>query len=102
MKGATVQRTNVVLHPDRTRVLLRPFLLPNEPRARTICAQVMALPEDEVLALWEQVRAEFGERHAKTREFLRRRFEQARPCLRADGPLSEERALLLGAYFSHE
>ncbi len=102
MKGATVQRTNVVLHPDRTRVLLRPFLLPNEPRARAICAQVMALPEHEVLALWEQVRAEFGERHAKTREFLRRRFEQARPCLHADGPLSEERALLLGAYFSHE
>ncbi len=101
MNAATVQRTNVTLHPDRTRVLLRPFLLPNEPRARKICAQVTALPESEVHTLWEQVQAEFGERHAKTREFLRRRFEQARPCLRTNGKLSEERELLLGAYFSH-
>ena len=102
MNPALVQRTSVVLHPDRTRVLLRPFLLPNEPRARTICAQVMALPEGEVHALWEQVQTEFSERHAKTLEFLRRRFEQARPCLRTDGPLSEEQQLLLGAYFSQE
>jgi len=62
----------------------------------------MALPESEVHTLWEQVQAEFGERHAKTREFLRRRFEQARPCLHTDKKLSKERALLLGAYFSHE
>jgi len=102
MHAATVQRTNVTLHPDRTRVLLRPFLLPNDARARKICAQVMALPEREVHTLWAQVRAEFGERHAKTREFLRRRFEQARPCLRTDKKLSKERTLLLGAYFSHE
>ena len=102
MNAATVQRTNVTLHPDRTRVLLRPFLLPNEPRARKICAQVMALPESEVHTLWERVQAEFGERHAKTREFLRRRFEQARPCLGSDEKLSQERELLLGAYFSHE
>jgi predicted GH43/DUF377 family glycosyl hydrolase len=102
MSAATVQRSHVVLHPDRTRVLLRPFLLPNEPRARTICAQVMALSEREVRTLWQQVRAEFGERHAKTLEFLRRRFEQARPCLRPDLKLSRQRELLLGAYFSHE
>ncbi|MBN2505340.1 MAG: glycoside hydrolase family 130 protein [Verrucomicrobia bacterium] len=102
MNAAAVQRTNVVLHPDRRRVLLRPFLLPNEPRARTICAQVMAIPERDVHALWAQVQAEFGKRHARIREFLRRRFEQARPCLRTDGKLSEERELLLGAYFSHE
>lgn len=102
MNAAAIQRTNVTLHPDRTRVLLRPFLLPDEPRARTICAHVMALPEREVRALWKQVQAEFGERHAKTREFLRRRFEQARPCLRTDQKLSRERTLLLGAYFSHE
>jgi len=102
MSIATAQRTNVVLHPDCTRVLLRPFLLPNEPRARTICAQVMALPESQVQTLWAQVQAEFGDRHAKTRTFLQRRFEQARPSLRAAGELSQERELLLGAYFSHE
>ena len=91
-----------MLHPDRTRVLLRPFLLPNDPRAVRICGEVMALPESEVHTLWEEVKAEFGERHAKTDAFLQRRFEQVRPCLRPGQKLSKERQLLLGAYFSHE
>jgi predicted GH43/DUF377 family glycosyl hydrolase len=102
MKTIGVKRTQVILHPDRTRVLLRPFLLTNDRRAVNLCAQVMALPEGEVHALWEQVRAEFGERHVKIEGFLRRRFERVRPCLPTDQKLSEERELLLGAYFSHE
>ena len=102
MKTATVQRTQVILHPDRSRVLLRPFLLPSDPRATRICAQVMALPEAEVHALWQQVTMEFGGRHAKTRDYLKTRFEQVRRCLQTDENLSEERQLLLGAYFCHE
>ena len=102
MKTATVQRSEVILHPDRSRVLLRPFLLPNDPRAVRICAQVMALPETEVHVLCQQVKTEFGDRHAKTRDFLKARFEQVRRCLHNDENLSEERQLLLGAYFSHE
>ena len=102
MKTIAVQRTNLVLQPDRKRVLLRPFLLTNDKRARLLCAQVMALPESEVQALWEQVQAEFGERHAKIDEFLQRRFEQVRPCLPTNRKLSAERQLLLGAHFSHE
>jgi predicted GH43/DUF377 family glycosyl hydrolase len=102
MKTATVQRSQVILHPDRSRVLLRPFLHPSDPRAARICAQVMALPETEVHSLWQQVSVEFGERHAKTRDFLNTRFEQVRPCLHTEDHLSEERQLLLGAYFSNE
>ena len=102
MKTIAVQRSNLVLQPDRKRVLLRPFLLPNDERAHTICAQVMALPENEVHVLWEQVRAEFGERHAKTHEFLQRRFAQVQHCFSADQKPSEERQLLLGAFFCHE
>lgn len=102
MKTAAVQRTQVILHPDRTRVLLRPFLLPTEPRALRICQQVTALPESEVQALWERVRNEFGERHAKPLDFLQRRFEQIRPFLPVGKDFSKERQLLLGAYFSHE
>ena len=102
MKTISIRRTHIILHPDRTRVLLRPFLLTYDRRAIKLCAQVMALPESEVHALWEQVRAEFGERHVKIEEFLRRRFERVRRCLHPDQKLSEERELLLGAYFSHE
>lgn len=112
MKTVHLKRTEVVLHPDRTRVLLRPFLLSNEPpgalpgaplqRALRICASVTALPEGEVRALWKEVEAEFGGRHTKTHRFLLSRFEQVRPLLKGAQGFSEERSLLLGAYFSHE
>ena len=71
--------SNGLLQLPRARMFLRPFLLPNEPRARAIGAQVMALPESEVQALWAQVRAEFGDRHATTIEFLQRRLAVAVP-----------------------
>jgi predicted GH43/DUF377 family glycosyl hydrolase len=102
VKTISVQRTTVTLLPDRTRVLARPFRPMSDQRAVKICARVMALPESEVHALLEQVRAEFGERHPKSREFLKRQFEEARPSLLNGQRLSEERKLLLGGYFTHE
>jgi predicted GH43/DUF377 family glycosyl hydrolase len=62
----------------------------------------MALPEAEVSELWAQVRTEFGDRHAKILDFLKGRFAQVRPFIGSKKPISEERGLLLGAYFSHE
>jgi hypothetical protein len=102
MKAVSLQRTNVILQPDRTRVLIRPFLLTHDQRARRICAQVMALPESEVHTQWQQVQAEFGGRHTGILDFLRQRFELVRPHLRPKKKLSEERELLLGAHFTHE
>ncbi|MGD0057811.1 MAG: glycoside hydrolase family 130 protein [Verrucomicrobiia bacterium] len=102
MWAPNIRRTNVILHPDRTRVLLRPFLLTYDRRAINLCAQVMALPESDVQTLLQQVRAEFGDRHVKIDEFLMRRFDRVRPCLRTNAEPSEERKLLLGSYFSHE
>jgi hypothetical protein len=102
MKAVSVKRSNLVLHPDRTRVLMRPFNPTNDQRAARICAHVMALPENEVHRLLDQVQAEFAERHLKIGKFLRRRFEQIRSYLAADQPISEERELLLGAHFTHE
>ena len=102
MKTINVKRTTVKLFPDRTRVLARPFRPMSDQRAVKICARVMALPESEVHALLEEVRAEFGERHPKTGEFLKRQFDAVRPYLLNGQRLSEERKLLLGGYFTHE
>ncbi len=102
MKTATVQRDQVILRPDPTRVLLRPFVKPTEPRAKRIVSEVLALTEKEVHSLWVQVRAEFGGRHTRAPDFLKRRFEQVRAVHDTGGELSEERQMLLGAYFSHE
>ena len=102
MSAPSVRRSDLVLRPDRTRVLARPLNVANRTRAGRISALVLALPEDQVRTLLEQVEAEFGERHVQIREFLRRRLDQVRPMLRISQTLSEERELLLGAYFTHE
>ena len=102
LKPVPVTRSDLVLLPDPTRVLVRPFHPSNRQRVANIGALVMALPEAELGTLLAQVETEFGERHVRVLDFLRRRFEQVRPWLRSSGGLSDERKLLLGAYFAHE
>lgn len=102
MKPINVNRTKITLYPDSKRVLVRPFHFMSGERASEICARVMALSEDEVHTLLGQLWTEFDGRHKKIREFFRRRFEEVRPYLLSDRKLSEERALLVGGYFSHE
>lgn len=102
MTALAVVRSDLVLRPDRTRVLARPFRPANRQRATSLCALVASLPEAEVLSLLESVEAEFGDRHVKMLDFLMRRFEAVRSSLRPGVELSEARRLLLGAYFTHE
>src|SRR5258706_949922 len=101
-KTIQVKRTGVMLCPDRSRVLIRPFTPFGDRRAVNICARVMAMPESDVCMLLQQVLAEFGERHQQIKRLLQARFEQAREYLLTDQPLSVERKQLLGAYFTHE
>jgi len=101
MQPIDVKRSTVILDPDRTHVLARPFRLISDRRSTKISARVMALPECEVHTLLAGVRAEFGDRQVKIDEFLRRRFDAISPLINGQ-PLSEERKLLLGGYFAHE
>ncbi len=102
MKTIDVVRSKVILDPDRTHVLARPFRLMSDKRSIKITARVMALPEEDVHALLEGVRIEFGGRQVKIDDFLMRRYNEVSPCLLNGQVLSEERKLLLGGYFTHE
>src|SRR5438270_7549301 len=97
-----VKRTGIVLKPTNSRVMIRPFEIPNENRIEKITARVTALPEAEVEGLLEKVMQEFRGRHQRTREFFLHRFEQVRRHLLTDLPLSENRRLLIGSYFTSE
>jgi predicted GH43/DUF377 family glycosyl hydrolase len=98
----SIRRTNTRLLPDRSRVLVRPFRLTSEQRAINLCARVMSLTEDEVRKLLADVTAEFSERHQQMRDLLKARFDQVKGFLLTNQKLSEERKLLIGAYFTHE
>lgn len=95
-------RTGIVLRPDPTRVLFRPFELGSNTRLLKIIARVSSLTEDEVQSKLQEVINEFGSRHYKLERFFQKRFEQIKPHLLTDEPLTMDRKLLLGAYFTME
>lgn len=97
-----IERTATILHPDQSRVLLRPFIHGDHRRSARIVARVVALPEETICALLEGVCAEFSQRHHDIRGTFLERFEQVRELLKPDQVLSEMRRLLIGSCFLAE
>jgi predicted GH43/DUF377 family glycosyl hydrolase len=67
-----------------------------------IIDRIMALPEPQVVLLLEQVTADFSQRHLYLWLRFLNRFEQLRELMPADAIISEQRRLLIGAYFLAE
>jgi predicted GH43/DUF377 family glycosyl hydrolase len=97
-----VTRTGIVLKPDPSRVLFRPFTTVGQDRPLRLIARVLALPETEVALMLTQVLAEFKTRHQRLLDYFLERYEAIRHLLPTDQKLSQDRKLLLGAYFTHE
>jgi predicted GH43/DUF377 family glycosyl hydrolase len=97
-----LKRTATILNPDQSRVLLRPFNPGDSERVTRIIARIMALPEEAVGPLLDEISDEFSQRHLHIRILFLERFEQVREYLAATGCLSEARRLLIGSYFLAE
>lgn len=97
-----LRRTGVLLTPDRSRVLFRPFELHDDQRITRIVSRVMQLSEADVEHLLQVVMAEFHGRHRRLEQFMLKRFEAVRPYLLTDNPISRNRQLLMGSYFTQE
>src|ERR1041384_6028984 len=96
------KRIGPTLVPDRTRVLMRPFLPTTEDIARRIVARILALSEAEVERALAGVMAEFGDRHQAVETFFQNRFSQVRHLIAGRKKPSPNRQLLIGSYFTHE
>jgi predicted GH43/DUF377 family glycosyl hydrolase len=97
-----LKRTATILNPDQSRVLLRPFNPGGPERVARIIARIMALPEERVGPLLDEVSAEFCQRHQELHKVFLERFEQVRESLSPDQDLTEKRRLLIGSYFLAE
>src|SRR5215831_8045472 len=97
-----IKRTDIILKPTNSRVVIRPFEPTSDNRIEKIIARVSSLPEDQVERLLDKVMQEFRERHQRTREFFLHRFDQVRNHMLTDQPLSKNRRMLIGAYFTQE
>jgi len=97
-----ITRTGIVLKPDASRVLFRPFNPAGDERPLRLLARILSLPEAETVTMLAQVLAEFKTRHQRLLDYFLVRFESVRHLLPTDQALSEDRKLLIGAYFTHE
>jgi predicted GH43/DUF377 family glycosyl hydrolase len=102
MKRPLVTRLDNILNPSHERVLIRPFLPHDENRCYRIIARVTALSEAAVAELLARVLEEFSARHQDIRAVLARHYKMVEQWTITDDELSEERRLLIGAYFTQE
>ncbi len=97
-----LRRTGVVLRPNPSRVLFRPLHPGSEERVSRIVQRVLAMSEEGVGETLKNVFLDFGNRHKKLRDFFLTRFENVCPPDARSPVFSENRRLLIGAYFSQE
>ncbi|MGD0365762.1 MAG: glycoside hydrolase family 130 protein, partial [Bryobacteraceae bacterium] len=97
-----LKRTATILCPDQSRVLLRPFSPGDSQRVGDILGRIMAIPEEQVGALLDDISLEFSQRHREIRQSFMERYEQIRDPLTPDGEISQPRRMLIGSYFLAE
>jgi len=97
-----VKRSDAELAPDPTRVLLRSFTPGDVPRLERIVTGIMSIFENEVGPLLDAISAKFSGRHQQVGHLFKERFRQLREVVPLDQHLSEQRQLLIGAYFVSE
>lgn len=103
-------RCPVVLKPDARRTVLRPFL-PEYPaaysggeggRVRAIIGRILGLEQSILSRGIERVADLIENRHRDSAKNLLRRFEEVKASVPAGANLTEDRKLLIGAFFSEE
>ena len=88
--------------PDSSRVLMRPFRPSTDDISRRVAARVMALADEQVTELLQQVLAEFAIRHGRVEEIFLKRFANLQIHLEPGAQPSPERQMLIVAHFTNE
>ncbi len=94
--------TGILLRPDSSRVVVRPFIPVNVASIEHIVARALSLSESATESELARVRAEFAGRHLDLDKSWRTHFEKVRDHIPQADQLSETRRLFLGALFSGE
>lgn len=97
-----VKRTNIILKPDISRVLLRPFFPGTDERAKKVISRILSLPNSQIKSELRHVLDSFENRHNNLKEKFIQRSEEILKQLSVFENLSNDKKLLIGAYFCHE
>ncbi len=101
-----VNRSHIRLKANHNKVIIN-FLdlgvnTNNTSRVNRLINTVLALPENELKALYEEIKNNFGSRHRNFEHYLRINFNKIQSILPKDQEISDLRSLVMGAYFSKE
>jgi len=96
------ENSKILLSPDQTRIIQRPFIPRNESQAVNIISRVMALPEEAVRNRLNKVLNDFSSRYENIETIFLEHYEIIRLFLFTDLQPSKERKLLIGSYFTGE
>jgi predicted GH43/DUF377 family glycosyl hydrolase len=102
MTNLQIKRHPIVLLPESSRVIIRPFIPGNPHRVSTIIGRTLALTEDEVETELKVLHNDFDSRHHDIESVLLQHFTKVEANIFTHRPLSRSRQLLIGAIFSGE
>ncbi len=111
MADELVTHSEVLLQPDPTRVVIRPFTPADDDaevaasgstRAQRIADRVLALDPTNIAETLRGVVAKMSEHHRDVERVLLRRFHDVSGLLNTSAEVSPHQAQLIGAYFSEE
>jgi hypothetical protein len=89
-------------YADAKRVIAKPFILVGEARIRQVVERVLALDEAQAQAQFRGVMTRYAPRHRHFETVLERNYTRVAYFVPEEFALTEERKLLLGAFFTHE
>lgn len=109
MQSLVITRTNHRFLPDPRRVIAKPHLPGEEvytadgkSRVKAVLERILAIPEGDIAGILAEVLSNFADRHRDFTQILHRHFQMIAHHLGQGVTLSDDRRLLIGAYFTHE
>lgn len=103
--AAFVDRLPIVLRPDPSRVVIRPYVPGadgDHARARRIASRVMAIDDAAVADELGDLMRDFAGHHAQVESVFRQRYAEVEGVISNEAEVGGDRALLIGAYFCQE
>jgi len=101
-----VNRSNIQIKANPKRVIINYLDLGvntnNIKRAKRLIDSVLCIPENELNALYDEIKKNFESRHRNFEQYIKINFKKIQPELPGDTEISEIRSLVIGAYFSKE
>ena len=96
------RRKPITINANISRVITRPYIPSTQQRIVNIINRVIKLSENEAYSLLENILHDFSQRHRYLREILAQNFEIVARHIPKGVKLSQQRRLLIGAYFTAE